>query len=340
MKMVTLGVAGFAALLAASFSSAGEISLTAKIPIPAMTGTWDHLTADGASGRLFLSAQDQQIVDVVDLRSRRPIHRITGIFNRPQGEYYIPGLDELAVTNGRDGTCKILDGRTYELKWSVQLAMGADMMEYDPATQLLYAESGGKDSNRGPGKLTLIDATSGEIKGEIVTDFRSAALAMERKGETLYDALPGANEAILIDRPSRRITKHFAIAGRPASMALDESNRRLFVATRTWKDSPAKPELFILDADTGALVESLPSTDATENMFYDAASRRIYTSSLEGAIEVFTQADPDHYSLTQKIPATPHAGTSQFIPDLHLFCVALPPHEKHKAAVWVFDTSP
>jgi len=316
------------------------LRLVARIPMPQMSGTWDHLTADPRTARLFLSAQEDHAVDVVDLTTNRPIHRIAGFFNRPQGEYYVAGLDKLVVTNGKDGTCKLLRGDTYELLGSIQLSLGADMIDYDPATKLLYVESGGKDSNRGPGKLTLIDAIAGTPVGEIVTDFRAAAMAMEKSGPRLYVALPGANQIAVIDRPTRTITARFDVTGRPASMALDETGRRLFVATRTFAGDPRPPRFLVLDTDNGQTLASLDCTDATENMFFDAAHHRIYTSSLAGAIQVYRQLDADHYRSAGQIAASPHAGTSQFIPELNRFCVALAPHENQVSQIWVFETIP
>jgi hypothetical protein len=123
-------------------------------------------------------------------------------------------------------------------------------------------------------------------------------------------------------------------------MALDELGHRLFVATRTFKDSPAPARFFVIDTQTGQTIATVDSTDGTENMFYDAAHRRIYTSSLEGAIAIYRQIDNDHYEAAAGIAAAPHAGTSQFIPELNRLCVPLPPHGHQAAQVWVFDTSP
>ena len=139
------------------------LRLVGRIPMSHMSGTWDHLAADAKTGRLFLSAQEDHAVDVVDLRAARPILRMIGNFNRPQGQFYVPELNKLVVTNGKDGTAKIFRGDTYELTTTIPLSLGADMMEYDPRTKYLYVEHGGRDSNRGPGKLSIIDAVSEKV---------------------------------------------------------------------------------------------------------------------------------------------------------------------------------
>lgn len=316
------------------------LSLVAKIPMPQMKGTWDHLTADASTSRLFLSAQEDHAVDVVDLQTNRPVHRISGFFNRPQGEYYVADPARLIVTNGRDGTCKILRGDTYELLHSIPLSLGADMIEYDATAHRLYVESGGTDSKRGPGKLTMIDPDSGAVLGEVRTGLRAAALAMETQGTKLYVAIPAANQIAVLDRPSGTIVSRLPVAGRPASLALDEADHRLFVATRTFEKDPRPARFYVFDTRTGQTLANLDSTDATENMFYDAPHHRIYTSSLEGAIEVYRQTDPDHYEVAGRIMAAPHAGTSQLIPELNRYCVALAPHGDQVSQVWVFSTAP
>jgi WD40 repeat protein len=88
--------------------------LVGKIPVPDMTGTWDHLTVDSATGRLFASAQEDNQVRVFDLEASKPLFTISGGFNRPQGLYYVTGKRVLAVTNGKDGTLRSCDGTTYQ----------------------------------------------------------------------------------------------------------------------------------------------------------------------------------------------------------------------------------
>jgi hypothetical protein len=74
------------------------LTLVARIPVPQMTGTWDHLTVDPVTDRLFASAQEDNQVRVLDLRARKPLYTISG-FNRPQDLYYVPGANALSVTN-------------------------------------------------------------------------------------------------------------------------------------------------------------------------------------------------------------------------------------------------
>ncbi len=91
------------------------LRLVAKFPIPQMTGTWDHLAGDAQSGRLFLTAQDEHAIDVLDVKSGKLLHRISGGFNRPQGQYFIPQFKRLVTSNGRDGTVRFTNRARFRL---------------------------------------------------------------------------------------------------------------------------------------------------------------------------------------------------------------------------------
>lgn len=313
------------------------LQLVARVKVPWMTGTWDHLTADGASGRLFVSAQDQDTVDVIDLHADKALPGIAGLFHRPQGQCYLGASRQLAVTSGKDGTCRILDGETFALQHTIQLAAGADMMDLDPCGPWLIAESGGTDSKRGPGHLTFIDPATGAVAGAVVTGLRAAAFALERGSDLLYAAIPGGNQVAVIDRRQRTIVRQFPVSGRPACLALDEAGRRLFVTTRTYPGTNSPAKFLVLDAGSGRILAELPSPDGVENMFYDPLHHRIYTTSLEGPLAVYRQEANDRYTLAARIPVAPHAGTSQFVPELNRLCVAVPPEKGAPGEIWIFS---
>jgi phosphate transport system substrate-binding protein len=312
------------------------LELIRKISLPQMTGTWDHLTVDPTTDRLFLSAQDQQMVYVVPLTGSAGIQRITEGFDRPQGELYVPGVDRLVVTNGHSARVRLFAGHDLRPVAALTISAGADMIAFDPAHGVLYVESGGTDSHRGPGWLALIDPRSGRLTGRVDTGYRAAALVMAQGSRRLYVAIPALDQVAVIDTDTQSIVSRWRVPGRPASMALDEASGRLFVATRTLLGDPRPPVLSVLDTKDGRLLVTLPGKDSTENMYWDAAHRLIYTTSLNGYVQAYHQRDANHYDLVTTVRTLPHAGTSQLVPGLDELCVAIPPQAGQPAAVWVF----
>ncbi len=316
------------------------LRLVAKYPVPHMTGTWDHLAGDARGARLFLTAQDEHAVDVLDVAGGKLVTRMTGSFNRPQGQMFIPELGRLVTANGRDGTVRFTDTDTYKVVGTVQLSVGADLMQYDAARKVLYIESGGKDSNRGTGRIAVIDAVTGDIRAEIVTDYRAAAMALERLRPRLYVAVPALHQVLLVDTEKNAVAGKFDIPGRPGFIGLDEKHRRLFVSTRQHPSSRAQPTFNVFDTESGRRIAVLPTIEDTSGLAYDAQHCRIYTSGLSGFVHAIRQVDPDRYETLARLPTGHHAGTSFWMPERNRFFVAVPPFEGREAQVWAFEPVP
>ncbi len=73
----------------------------------------------------------------------------------------------------------------------------------------------------------------------------------------------------------------------------------------------------------GKRITSLPSSRGADDMFFDAARKRIYVSTREGYIMVYGQKDPDNYELVAKVPSAAGGMTSIFVPELNRFYVAV-----------------
>lgn len=312
------------------------LTLVGRIPVPNMTGTWDHLAVDLATDRLFASAQEDNQVRVFDLVARKPLYTISGGFDRPQGLYYVSETNALAVTNGKDGSLRSFNGKTYEPIKILPLSLGADMMDMDPNTKYLYVDHGGVDSNRGPGALAIVDSRTWDKVGEVPTEYRPAALEMEKNGNRLFVLVPGLSQVAVIDRATNQIYARYQLAApaQPIALALDESAHRIFVVNR-------RPSSFnVLDMDTGHPVAKLDTIDGVESMYFDAKLHRLYLTGLDGYLQVIQQADANHYKTVARFFIGHHAGTSQFVVNLNLLCVAVPPVEGQAAEIWLFQPKP
>src|SRR5258706_2487581 len=128
-------------------SNQTPLKLVGKYDFPSnVTGRFDHLLVDLKTQRMFTTPQSTKAVMVFDLKTREMIHTIAGI-EIPHHLLYREDLNRLYVTDGGNGgALRIIDGKTYELIKSVPLLPDADPSIYDPATKLLYVESGGKET--------------------------------------------------------------------------------------------------------------------------------------------------------------------------------------------------
>jgi hypothetical protein len=129
-----------------------------------------------------------------------------------------------------------------------------------------------------------------------------------------------------------------APAGVNASLAIDESNRRLFVGCRR------EPTLVVMDSDSGKIVASLPIPGDVDDLWFDAKRKRIYASCGDGAVAVIELADADHYKPLADIPTAKGARTSFFDSVDGRLYVAVPRRADRPGQIdpeiWVFAARP
>src|SRR6266571_1334612 len=122
------------------------------------------------------------------------------------------------------------------------------------------------------------------------------------------------------------------------ALALDESHHRLFDGVR----DPAT--LMVQDTESGKQVSRVEGVSGIDDLWYDAAHKRVYASGGRGFetgfVYAYQQKDADHYELIGKVPTAPGAGTSFWSPELNRIYVAAPSNGKEEAAVLVFEPEP
>ena len=118
-------------------------------------------------------------------------------------------------------------------------------------------------------------------------------------------------------------------------MALDAASSRLFVVCR-------KPACVLTyDTKTGKLITSIPCVGDSDDVFWDAASLRLYVIGGEGFVDVFgTKAESGELSLLARIPTSPKARTGLLIPKLRTLAVVAPETAVNPAKIILFSVLP
>src|SRR5437016_4746120 len=117
---LTLTTLLLASMLKAQGEPGAPLRFVQSIPLPNVEGYLDHMAVDIKGQRLFLPAEAQHTVEVIDLRAGKVIHTITG-FNTPHKIVYLPQPNEIFVDD-EDGTCRVFNGESYELVKTIQLS--------------------------------------------------------------------------------------------------------------------------------------------------------------------------------------------------------------------------
>jgi hypothetical protein len=84
----------------------------------------------------------------------------------------------------------------------------------------------------------------------------------------------------------------------------------------------------------------VPCAGDADDLWYDAARKRLYVSGGEGFITVIDQIDADHYQRAADLPTARGARTSFFAPDLNRLYLAVPARGTHGAELRVYAVTP
>jgi DNA-binding beta-propeller fold protein YncE len=313
-------------------TSSDLLALSGKISLAMTQGRIDHMAIDLQKGLLFVAALGNNSMGIVDIHSGLLIKSVTGL-SSPQGVAFDPGNGKLYVSNAGDGTLSVFDSRNFALLERISFPGGdADNLRLDATNRLLYV-------GYGSGGIAMVNTTSDKIIQEFPLPGHPEAFEVQEGSQTIFVNLPTANIVEAINISSGRSAFNHKVSANSANfpMALDETDGRLFIATR----NPS--ELMVFDTSTPSLrsVANVTIAGDPDDIFYDSARGLVYVSCGQGSLEVIKQADPNHYSMAQTISTAPGARTSLFVPELASIYVAAPAGTGKQAGILVygFDTA-
>lgn len=312
-------------------SEAPALKVAGHTDLPGYTGDFDHFAVDLPDNRLFLAGEDGGVLEVFDLRTGALLKSLPG-FDAPHSLIYLPETSELVVVANKDS--RVLDARTLAQKRTLPLGAGADSMGYDLPRKRAYVVTGGKDVDMKTTALVEFDPYTGKLFGQ--TDFdgdHTEALAVEEHGSRIFINQTDKNVLDVVDKTTHAILARWPVtaAKQNAPMAYDEATRRIFEVTR----QPGK--LLVLDADTGATVQSFEAPARVDQVVWDPAARRVFVCGGDGRLQIFDQQDADHYRELPAVATPPAAKTCVYVPSMRRLYLASSPGETKSLAqlVWV-----
>ena len=301
------------------------LALVRTMELPGVEGRIDHLAVDMAAQRLYVAALGNNTVEVLDLKSSRHIKSLPG-FREPQGIAVASDPQLVAIANGQGEGVQFLDAEDFHLTKTVRLGEDSDNVRYDPVAKRLFVGFGG-------GALATIRPADGRALGEAKLSGHPESFQLERSGPRIFVNVPTANEIAVVDRTAMKVIATWPVVSAKANypMALDEANHRLFVGCRR----PAK--VLVYDIATGKESGSFDIVGDTDDVFYDAARKRLYVTGGEGYIDVF-QDQAGRFSRSAHLATAAGARTSLFVPEQSRLYLAVPHRDTQKAEIRIYET--
>jgi len=317
---------------------AGLLRLIETIPIPT-EGYMDHLTYDLKNQHLFLSAENNQEIVVVDMKAGKVIH-VTKLGGNPRKPFFDAGSNSLWVDLG-DNTVVSLDGTTFEVAKTIELTGGKgaagrdpDNAAFDAAKGLYYVAVRTRQEGRKDGSVEVVDTRAGKLIGSIKMEGQEpAGIALDPAANRLYagmgDVDNGVSVVKVVDTEKKTIIAEWPVTGgpQPHVASLDAKHHRLLLGSRLGGGHTVEPgKLVVMDTETGKLIQVVDAPGGGDEIFFDPSTLRVYFSGSTGNLAVFHEDDADHFRLLGKVPTGAIAKSGIWIPELKRYYAAVPRH--------------
>jgi DNA-binding beta-propeller fold protein YncE len=312
------------------FSAPRPLILKQRIPLPQVSGGFNHHAADGKNRHVFLCASANKTVEVLDLTTGRIINSLQQK-NRPAATCFTPGINILSVSCG--DTVNLYDGDSFKELAVITMPSSIDELRCDSKTNQLFAGCM-TISNYGIATIDLVQRKSlGITKSPPPQGF-----CLEDDGNRIFICSPKTDQVSIVDRNKSAVVDSIKLddpkGGNP--VAYDPATHRLFVGCR----KPAK--LLVLNTDNGKTIASVDMGMGTDDLSFDPINKRIYVACSQGVISVIQQDNADHFRNIADVPTASGARNCVFIPESGEFCVTVPQSkdQSQPAAVLIYQAQP
>ncbi len=301
------------------------LRLVQTIELPRVEGRIDHLALNSTGQKLFVAALGNNTVEVVDVEKGSHIRSLPG-FQEPQGIAGIPEATLIAVANGQGEGVQTINANDYRADKAISIGKDADNVRYDAGAKKLYV-------GYGSGALAAISPDAGTVLGQAKLAGHPESFQLEQTGPRIFVNVPPADHIAVIDRNTMKVIATWPVAGAKSNypMALNETNHLMFVGCRR----PAK--VLVFNTTNGKEVGACDTVGDTDDIFYDAARKRVYVSGGEGAIDVLDASQPPTLTRLTRVDTAAGARTSLFVPQQSRLYLAVPHRGNQKAEIRVYQ---
>lgn len=272
--------------------------LSSAVTLPGKAPAWDYLTYDAARSYLFIGRR-REGVSVFNVVT----HKLVATIVNSQGAnkaILVPQINRGFTVNG-DGSTTVFNLASLKTIRRIPFGTSADAGSYDPVTGQIMFTMG--DS----GQVAFMNARSGTVTATLpLSSDKIEASAPDGRGN-IFVAERDRDVVLRIDAQTHTVTASWPTAPchQPTGLDYDAEHQRIFVGCRS-----DHPLLAVVNADSGAVVASLPIGRGNDGIAFDPVRYRIYASNgLDANLLVIDQETPDRYRLEQAITTRPMART-------------------------------
>ncbi|MBS0475684.1 MAG: hypothetical protein JSR28_11155 [Proteobacteria bacterium] len=265
-----------------------------KVSLPG-EGRGDYVYADADARRLYVTHTGT--VHILSLDTLRPLGEVTGIV-KSAGVAFAAGKGFASDAGGNK--IVVFEPATGKTIGLIQGEKKPDSILTDPVSGMVYVFNGQSDN------VSVIDPKAERIVKTIDLGEGPEYSRTDGAGK-IYVNLGESHSIGVIDTASQSLVRKIDIAGceDPAALGIDTKNRRLFATC-------GNHVMKVVNADSGAVVASIPVGEDPDGVMYDARARRITVAARDGNWTIVDQLSPDSYRVNRTLKIDPYAKTLGF----------------------------
>jgi YVTN family beta-propeller protein len=229
----------------------------------ASAGSWDYITVDENSNRLYVSHATQ--VNVLDKNTGDSIGVIpntTGV----HGIAIVPALGKGYTSNGKLNNVSVFDLKTLNVLSQISTGENPDAIMYDPFSKRIITCNGrSKD-------LTIIDPVTEQVVATIPVGGKLETAVSDLKGR-LYVNNEDKHEIAVIDLTTNKLITQWSLAPgeSPTGLVIDRKNSRLFAT--------CEKLLVAIDMNNGKIISTIPIGEGCDGAAFDPSNGLVFTSN-------------------------------------------------------------
>jgi len=292
---ITLAAAAAALVFpASSFAQAFKVE---KFNIGGEGGT-DYLTADPASGRVYVSRGSHwMIVDGATGNVLGDIPDTPGT----HGVALAPKWNHGFTTNRTDSTSTMFDMKTGAVIKKIHPGInGLDGIMYDEQNDKIVLIN----HSTPDGTLVIVDPKDGDVVGRVTLTGRAPEGGVADGRGRIYVNLEDKSAIDVVDTKTWKVVETWPIAPceAPTGIAMDRSTNRIF--------SGCSGTSVVVDSKTGKVVAQIANGRGVDALGWDQAQKLMYIpAGNDGNVTVVHEDSPDRYTVVETVPTVPRAKT-------------------------------
>jgi DNA-binding beta-propeller fold protein YncE len=280
-------------------------------------GNFDYLTADSATGRVFVSRGNRiQVVDGATGKNLGEIPNTPGT----HGALLVNSTNHGFTTNRADSTSTMFDVTTLGVLKQIHAGKsGLDGFMYEDATKKVLTINHSPENPPTPGTIVVIDPQSGDVVGSATTTGSAPEGGVGDGKGRVFINLEDKSAMDVIDTKTWKVVATWPLApcDGPTGIAMDRAANRIFVG--------CDKTSLVVDAANGKIVAQITNGESVDGIAWDQSQKLLYIpSGADGNVTVVHEDSPDKYTTVATVATMKGARTISVDPKTHTAYVFTP----------------